>query len=213
VLATTAVGAAGVVHQITTRPGRSGTKASIDRRSGRDAPGTSTASASPARLRQGSATAASPRIHLMTVPGVVRSARQKFTTIPAGIDAGGRAAVQTRASLAPGRIVSEWAGAGGRSRTHPVSGRPSAATHARGPGASGSQRSTRRSAGATHRASKPGRRAPAARPVGSPSPDGNGQPTRPATSVLPGSRTSSASRAPSLASSGVGNLASAAGSK
>jgi RNA polymerase sigma factor (sigma-70 family) len=212
VLATAAIGAAGVLPQITASPGsvRSGPKATLDRRSGQDAAGASTASARPARLRDRSVTTGLPRIHEVPLPG---AAQLTSAASPSGIATGGRGAMQTRASSAPGRIVSQSNGAAGGSRAHPVSGRLTAATHARGPASSGTRRSINRSAGVTHRVSKPARTAPAGRPFGSLTPRHGGQSSRSEPSMLPGSRASSVSGAPSLASSRVGNLAAAARGK
>jgi hypothetical protein len=205
---------AGILPHITATRGssRSGPKASTGRRSGRDAVGASTAAAWSPRLHDASITEGLPRIHHVPPPGAARSARRTSTASPGVSTPGdaercrparpqrpdGSCRSQTERTAGPGRI------------RFPADIAPRPTLAGRTPVAASAPPVA---AGATHRVSKLATTAPAARPFGSPNPRRNGRPTPPAPSVLPGSRAASASGAPSLASSGVENLAAAGGRK
>ena len=201
VLATTAVGATGVLHQITASHGTggAGTRNSIRADSGRNAAGASTARGSATgRFRQESIPTGSA--HLIVGGGV------NSTPLPSTASGGAVLAAHRGAAAPspPGHIASQSARTGANHGTRRMTGRPSGSTHARAPGAGRSQRATRGSARATHGSSKAagGSQRPA-RSVTSPSPHRNGEAGPPALSTTPSSRASRALNVASLASPGT----------
>jgi RNA polymerase sigma factor (sigma-70 family) len=196
VLAATTIGAAGVLHQVTSthHVSRSRIARPIGRRSVSGAPATRPPAGAPARVRPPSgAPGVSGRY-----AGRVRAGARSVTppsTAAVGVTGGPseKVAPSTRAS-APGRVVSQSARAQGGAGTRQAIGRSTGSSHGRGSGVGATHAATHGSAGSSHGAANPASTPPAARPVGAPSSRraGRASPPVPVITNAAGVRTSGA---------------------